>query len=54
MGEKRMHSKLSSKTLKNREHLEAVDINGGILFKSDGRVLSGFAWLKLGTSGELL
>jgi hypothetical protein len=53
-GRKENASQFLSKTLKKRDHVETVNINGGIVLKSNGRLLTGFSCLRLETSGELL
>jgi hypothetical protein len=53
-----MPTKLWSKNLKERDHLEErrrwEDNIRWILEKQDGKVWSGYIWLRIGTSGGLL
>jgi hypothetical protein len=54
-----MHTILWLETLKGRDHLEDVDVDGRlilkwILGKQDWKVRIGLIWLTIGTSGGLL
>jgi hypothetical protein len=56
---RKTHTKLWYENLKGREHSEELGVDGKtiserILEKHGGKVWTGFIWLRIGTSGELL
>jgi hypothetical protein len=54
-----MHTKFWSQNLKGRDHVEDLDVDGRIILQCilgtyDGKVWTGFIWLRVGTGGGLL